>query len=36
MANEQNLTQKGKRIKRRERQELARLSAESRRQKKEL
>ena len=36
MANEQNLTQKGKRISTERAQELARLSAESRRQKKEL
>ena len=36
MANERNLTQKGKRISRERAQELARLSAESRRQKKEL
>lgn len=36
MANEQNLTQKGKRIGTERAQELARLSAESRRQKKEL
>ena len=36
MANEQNLTQKGKRISTERAQELARLSAESRRQKREL
>lgn len=36
MANERNLTQKGKRISTERAQELARLSAESRRQKKEL
>ena len=36
MANERNLTQKGKRISTERAQELARLSAESRRQKKEF